>query len=326
MELAGAGAMIGALIGIKLGWAGMVAGAGATLLQFMRECPRWQPSLSDTAAALQAILLAAARIAAPSAIGACAGSIVVGIAQSGASMSAYPLAPKWSRLSIAQGLTRLMSRQSVFAALRSVAKLALVGLIGYLYLRGHAADVVMLAAAPPAAAAGLMGRLVWGLLIRITGVLTVIAAADYFYQRYEHERRLRMTRHEQREEHKQTEGDPLNRSRVRERQRALARHRMIEAVKTATVVVTNPIEIAVALRYDAAKTPAPVVVAKGRRLIAERIREEAAKYGVPITPSPELARALYRSVPIGAQVPSELYQAVAEILAFVYRLARRQLS
>ena len=160
--------------------------------------------------------------------------------------------------------------------------------------------------------------------------MMVVAVGDYIFQRQEHQRNLRMSRYEVKEEHKRTEGDPLTRSRMRERQRALARHRMIEAVKRATVVVTNPLEIAVALRYEMGEArahsvnlPAPIVVAKGRRLMADRIREQAEKHGVPVTCAPELARALYRSVPVGRQIPSELYQAVAEIIAFVYRMTGR---
>jgi len=244
----------------------------------------------------------------------------VSLAQSSFVISAHPLGLKWARLSLGQGLVRMVSRQSVFAMLRSVLRLVLVGLVAFLFLRGRAAALVMLAAAPIPSAAAALGSLIFGLLVRIAGVLLLCAAADYLYQRHEHERRLRMTRHEQREEHKQTEGDPLVRSRIRERQRAMARQRMIDAVKRATVVITNPVEIAVALRYDAEKTPAPIVVAKGRLLMAERIRDEATRHSVPVTPSPDLARALYRSVPIGRQIPPELYQAVAEILAFVYRL------
>jgi len=195
--------------------------------------------------------------------------------------------------------------------------------VTYCYLRARWDSVLGLGTEGPVRAAGHFGALVWGLLVRVAGAFVVVAVADYVFQRREHEKNLRMTKYELREEHKRTEGDPLVRSRIRERQRAMSRHRMMQAVKKATVVVTNPVEVAVALRYDPRRIPAPVVVAKGRRLIAARIRAEARKHGVPIVPSPELARALYRSVPLGRQIPPELYQTVAEIIAFVYRLAGR---
>jgi len=198
-------------------------------------------------------------------------------------------------------------------------KLVAVALVVFLFVRGRWEAVLGLAQGSALGAAAGFGGLIWGLLLRVAGVMAVVAAADYVFQRKEYEKNLRMSRHELREEHKRTEGDPLVRSRMRERQRALARHRMLEAVKHATAVVTNPVEIAVAVRYEAEETPAPVVVAKGRWLMAERIKAQAEKHGVPVTESPELARALYGSVPVGRQIPPELYQAVAEILAFVYR-------
>ncbi len=183
--------------------------------------------------------------------------------------------------------------------------------------------MLRLAHGGPASAGAALGRMMWALLLQVGAVLVVAAFIDYAFQRREFEKNLRMTRREARDEHKRAEGDPLIRSRVREKMRALARHRMLEAVKKADVVVVNPTEIAVALRYDMAATPAPVVVAKGRRLMAQRIRDQAEKHRVPITRNEGVARALYRSVPIGKQIPPELYQAVAEILAFVYRGARR---
>jgi len=312
-ELAGAGALLGALLGLRFGWTTAVAQSQHSALWFLRACPGWEPTVQAAAYVLQTALLGAASAVLPLVAGASIAALAVNLAQSRFLISAQPLALKWSRLSLVQGLTRIFSRQGVFSVLRSLVKLALILAVTFLGL-AHGTALT--------AAAGL-GRLIWGLLIRIAGVLTLVAVADYVFQHREHEKKLRMTRHEQREEHKQMEGDPLVRSRIREQQRALARHRMMEAVKHAAVVVTNPVEIAVALRYEAAKTPAPIVVAKGRRLLAERIKAEAAKHGVPVTPSPDLARALYRSVPIGRQIPTDLYQAVAEILAFVYRLTGR---
>jgi len=322
-ELAGAGALLGALLGLRFGWTTAVAQSQHSALWFLRACPGWEPTVQAAAYVLQTALLGAASAVLPLVAGASIAALAVNLAQSRFLISAQPLALKWSRLSLVQGLTRIFSRQGVFSVLRSLVKLALILAVTFLFLRSRGDAVLGLAHGTALTAAAGLGRLIWGLLIRIAGVLTLVAVADYVFQHREHEKKLRMTRHEQREEHKQMEGDPLVRSRIREQQRALARHRMMEAVKHAAVVVTNPVEIAVALRYEAAKTPAPIVVAKGRRLLAERIKAEAAKHGVPVTPSPDLARALYRSVPIGRQIPTDLYQAVAEILAFVYRLTGR---
>ena len=143
---------------------------------------------------------------------------------------------------------------------------------------------------------------------------------DYAYQRWEHQRSLRMSVQEWKQDQKETEGDPLLRQRLRQRQRQLARQRMLHEVPRADVVVTNPTRYAVALRYDPATMAAPVVVAKGRDALAARIRALAEEHGVPIMEEPPLARALYQAVEVGQEIPEELYVAVAEVLAFVWRL------
>ncbi len=317
-ELAGAAALLGALLGLRIAWPYVASQASSSALWFLRECSQWQPSILATGQILSLAFIYAVRLALPATLGAAVAGLTANLGQSSFVLSAYPLALRWERMSLTRGLARMLSRQGVFTVLRTLIKLIIIALVTASYLRSRAEEILAVGASPTHT-----GALIWGLLLRVGMAFMVVAVADYLWQRREYEKRLRMTKQELREEHKRTEGDPLVRSRLRERQRAMARHRMIQAVKRATVVITNPTEIAVALRYEAAKTAAPVVVAKGRRLLAERIRAEAQKHGVPITPSPDLARALYRSVPVGRQIPPELYQAVAEILAFVYRLTGR---
>jgi flagellar biosynthetic protein FlhB len=164
-----------------------------------------------------------------------------------------------------------------------------------------------------------MGATVYAVVLRGALALAVLGGLDYLYQRFEYERALRMTKQEVREELRETEGDPLVRSRQRARARELARRRMLREVARATVVVTNPVHVAVALRYAPREAPAPVVVAKGARKVAERIREEAARHRVPVVTNPPLAWALYRGVPLGRMIPPALYHAVAELLAVLYR-------
>jgi flagellar biosynthetic protein FlhB len=147
----------------------------------------------------------------------------------------------------------------------------------------------------------------------------VVAVGDFFYQRWEWERSLRMTVQEVREEHRDTEGDPLIKSRVRSVQRDMMRKRMMAAVPEADVVVTNPTHLAVALKYDTARMSAPIVVAKGAGHIAEQIRAVARKHGVAVVENKFVARTLYKLVDIGKEIPTDLYRAVAEILAFVFR-------
>jgi flagellar biosynthetic protein FlhB len=154
-------------------------------------------------------------------------------------------------------------------------------------------------------------------------VLLIFAAADYLYQRWEFEQSIMMSKEEIKEELRQTEGDPLVRSKIRQKQRQLAASRMMAAIPTADVVVTNPTHYAVALRYKADDMEAPQVVAKGMGHVAAKIKEIAAEHGVTIVSKPELARALYKTTEVGQQIPPDLYPAVAELLAFVYRLRNK---
>lgn len=168
-----------------------------------------------------------------------------------------------------------------------------------------------------------VGRLTFNVGIRTGLVLLVLGIGDYAFQRYEFEKSIRMTKEEIKQEAKEYDGDPLIRSRIRAKQRQLSMSRMMQAVEKADVVVTNPTHYAVALAYDQAEMDAPTVVAKGKDLIAERIKEVARQHGVQVVENKALAQALYKSVEIGQQIPVELYKAVAEVLAYVYRLENR---
>jgi flagellar biosynthetic protein FlhB len=164
-----------------------------------------------------------------------------------------------------------------------------------------------------------MGGLTLKTAAIIAGAITVVAGADFFYQRYEWERSLRMTLQEVKEEHRDQEGDPMIKSRVRSAQRDMMRKRMMAAVPKADVVVTNPTHLAVALKYDTERMSAPIVVAKGAGHLAERIRAVARQHGVVVVENKFVARTLYKLVDIGKEIPADLYRAVAEILAFVFR-------
>lgn len=166
----------------------------------------------------------------------------------------------------------------------------------------------------------LLGKLSATVLFRTTLVLVVLALLDYGYQRWRYEKSLRMSKEEVREETRTMEGDPAIRARVRSIQREMARRRMMSNVPEADVVITNPVHLAVALKYDAATMHAPVVLAMGARLIADRIREIAREDGIPIVENPPLAQMLYKSAAVGMEIPVEAYRAVAEVLGYIYRL------
>jgi flagellar biosynthetic protein FlhB len=213
--------------------------------------------------------------------------------------------------------------RSIVELVKNVIKLIIVSFVAYLTIKGQMREMLLLNSAPVGGLLLFVLKLSYTVIMRIVLVLIVLAILDYAYQRYEHEKNLKMTKQEVKDERKQLEGDPQVKSRIRRIQIEMARRRMMREVPKATVVVTNPTFIAIALRYEPEEMDTPVVVAKGKRLIAERIRQIAADAGVPIVEDKPLARAMYDKVEIGDRIPVEFFTAVAEILAYVYRLKNR---
>lgn len=249
--------------------------------------------------------------------------LAANLAQVGLVLSLEPLAPRLSRLDPAAGMARIFSGRALAELVKSCAKIAIVGYYGYVTLRQEYPALVATGAMEPGQILATLGNLAFKLGLRVAVALAVLAALDYMYQRWEFEKSIRMTKQEVKEELRQTEGDPLLRARIRARQRQIATHRMMQEVPKADVVVTNPVRLAVALKYDPGTMKAPKVVAKGARLMAQRIRDIAAANGVPIVENKPLAQALYKAVDVGKEIPAHLYKAVAEILAYVYYLNKR---
>jgi flagellar biosynthetic protein FlhB len=254
--------------------------------------------------------------------------VLIGVALVGTSASLlqtgflwrpHAIMPDVGRINPMKGLSRLVSLRSVIELAKGLLKILLVTGAGLFVMREDLQQVPALIEFDMSTALFVTGRLAAKAALAVAGALALLAGLDYLYQRYEWERSLRMSKEEIKEEHKAAEGDPLIRSRVRAAQRDLAKKRMMAAVKTADVVVTNPTHLAVALKYDAGKMAAPFVVAKGAGFVAERIREVARHHGVAVVENKFVARTLYKLVDIGKEIPAGLYRAVAEILAFVYR-------
>lgn len=199
-----------------------------------------------------------------------------------------------------------------------------VGVVAYKYLRAHYQTVVMLPTMDRSEIITTLAQLGWGLLVRAAAALLIIAVLDYMFQRVQFEKSIKMSRQEVKEEFRRTEGDPLVKARVRQQQREMARARMITDVARASVVVTNPVHLAVAVRYEPTEMNAPTVLAKGQRLMAERIKEMAREHGVPVVENPPVAQLLFKTAEIGQEIPEALYQAMAEIVAYVYRLSGRK--
>jgi flagellar biosynthesis protein FlhB len=246
--------------------------------------------------------------------------VLINAAQVGFSASAEVLQPKLDKLNLTKGLQRLFSRRSLVELIRDLLKLAIIGVVAWFAIKVELDRILMLSDAEPGGILTVAAWAIFRVAIKVILSLLILALFDYAFQRWDFERSIRMTKQELKEEYKLYEGSPLMRSRIRQVQRELARMRMSKEIPHADVVVTNPTSLAVALKYDSETMSAPTVVAKGARLLADRIKEIAREAGVPIVENKPLARALYSSVEIGAVVPAELFKATAEVLAYVYKL------
>lgn len=244
------------------------------------------------------------------------------VAQFGLINASEALAPKWSRINPVEGLRRIISVQSLMELLKGLLKMGIVAWVLWRSIESEWEVLVSLGNTPAWNIGAEMAQGILRIGIRSGLVLAGLALLDYLYQRWEQERSLRMTKEEVKEEFKQREGDPKVRARIRQRQREMARRRMMAAVPKADVVITNPQHLAVALQYKRERMNAPTVVAKGAGYLAQKIKEVAMAHGVEIVENKPLAQVLYKSVEVGGQIPVELYKAVAEILAHVYRKRR----
>lgn len=249
--------------------------------------------------------------------------VISNAAQVGLMFSQETLKPDPNRINPLTGFKRLFSSRGLVELLKSLIKLSLTGFVIYVTLRDNYSTMAATSRMTVFGGVSTLAQLGLTVGFRVAIVMVVIAAADYLFQRREFEKNLRMTKQEVKEEMKQYENPELKR-RIRARQREMAMSRMMAAVPQADVVITNPTHIAIALSYEKQKMQAPKVIAKGQRLVAERIKEKARQHRVPTVENKPLARTLFKTTEIGQEIPIDLYQAVAEVLAFVYRLKPRR--
>lgn len=240
--------------------------------------------------------------------------------QIGFLLSGEPLIIKLSKLNPIEGAKRILSLRALVDFLKSSLKMVIVAYVVYSTLDGEKEQIVGLAHVPLQGILTYTARITTMLGVKIGLILVVLAIFDYMYQKYEHEKSLRMSKQEIKDEYKKMEGDPLIKGKIREKQRRMAMQRMMQEVPKADVVITNPTHFAVALKYDAKRMEAPQVVAKGADYVALKIKEVAKQNGIVTMENKPLARALYAQVDIGETIPAELFQAVAEVLAYVYKL------
>ena len=247
-------------------------------------------------------------------------AVAAPVALGGWSFSAEALAFKFDKINPVTGLKRIFAARGAMELVKALAKFLLIGLIGALLLWYFLPQLMSLGREEPAAGLAHAGQILSRSFVVLSASLVVIAAIDVPFQLWDHAKNLKMTRQEVRDEHKNTEGKPEVKARVRTMQREIAQRRMMSEVPKADVVITNPTHYAIALRYDADRMAAPVVVAKGVELIAGQIRTVALANKVPVFEAPPLARALYYSTEIQQPVPAGLYLAVAQVLAYVFQL------
>jgi flagellar biosynthetic protein FlhB len=324
-ELTGGSVLVAGLIGV-IAFGPKVAGDIGGAMQAI-----WGQIANDSAVTSAAglhgleelVLKIVVETVAPIAAMCVAIGLIANVAQSGLHVSMKALSPQFSRLNPISGAKRIWGKQAGFAAVKTLAKIALVAGVAAMSLVPMITHLQTGVGATPAALGSLMFKGGKTIAIRVLAVYVLIAIADYVWQKRQFEEGLKMTKQQVKDEARNADLPPEIKSAIRRRRIQAARARMMAAVPNADVVVTNPTHYAVALVYDGTK-PAPIVVAKGKNLIAAQIRRIATENGVPIVPDPPLARSLHASVEIDQMIPAELFAAVAQLLAHVYRVAGRK--
>lgn len=246
--------------------------------------------------------------------------LAANILQVGFKMSTEAIAPKMSKLNPISGMKRFVSLKALVELAKSIVKLLIIGSIAYLLVKSDMAAFPLLIHQEVGQILVFVARVSLKISFFVCLALVILAVLDFLYQRWQHEKDLKMTKQEVKDEQKQTFGDPKVKSRIRSMQLEMARRRMMEAVPEADVVITNPTHLAIAIKFDAEEMIAPLVLAKGAGHVAQRIKEIATEHQVPLVEDKPLAQALFKMVELGDYIPAELYRAVAEVLAYVYRL------
>ena len=259
-------------------------------------------------------------LAAPLLLIAFLSALAINYLQVGFLFTTKPLEIKLNRINPIEGFKRLFSKKALMELFKSIMKILLIGYVAYSFINKNITKIINLSKLEPMAILKDFASITFSFSIRIIGALMVLAFLDYIFQWREHEKNLMMTKQEIKEEYKQTEGDPLVKSKIREKQRRIAMSRMIQDVPKADVIITNPTHIAIAIKYDKDLYGAPYILAKGVDMVAENIKKVGKEYSIPMIENKPLARALYNNTEVGDLIPEELYEAVAEVLAYVYSL------
>lgn len=246
--------------------------------------------------------------------------LIISYAQVGALFTLETLKPKFDRINPLSGFKRMFSMRSIVELLKAIFKVSIIGYVAYAYMESQAVTFLSLMDMDIMSIAVFIAMTSVNIAIRICIVLIILGVFDFAYQWWDYEKNLKMTKQEVKEEYKQTEGNPEIKSKIRQTQRQMSMRRMMQEIPKADVVITNPTHFACALKYDSELSPAPTLIAKGQDYLALRIKEAARESRIEVVENKPLARSIYDNVEIGQAIPPELYQAVAEVLAFVYSL------
>ena len=250
-------------------------------------------------------------------------ALLVSILQVGLKVSTKPMKPDLNKFNPLNGFKRMFSKDAVFELFKSIIKIGLIAYVAYSSLKEHQNEIFLLYDIQLMQAVILVGNIILDTGLKISMVYLIIGAVDWIYQKHKFNEDMKMTKQEVKDEYKNTEGDPQIKGRQRQRMREASQRRMMQDVPKADVVITNPTHLAVAIKYDSEVAKAPVVLAKGEDYLAMKIREKAKENGIEIVENKPLARMLYANVDIGAEIPPELYQAVAEVLAMLQKFKYR---
>jgi flagellar biosynthesis protein FlhB len=265
-------------------------------------------------------LTALAKLTVPVCLALMVVALIVSLAQVGFLFTFHPITPDLQKLDPIAGLFRILSMESLFKLVLSLFKVGLIGAVSYYTIKNRMGQIMNITDLDYIQIGSIACSLIFMLGIRLSLILFILAIFDYAYTWYKTEKQMRMSKQELKEELRRMEGDPLLKERRRRVARQLAMQRMQMAVPKADVIVTNPTELAIALKYDSQTMTAPRVVAKGAGFVAARIRQIAMQHRIPIIERKPLAQALYKTVEVGKEIPPSFYKAVAEILAYVYEL------
>jgi flagellar biosynthesis protein FlhB len=321
MEVNSAFLLLFGVLFLYLSGASIASHMTSFIQKIMISAPSYDINGDNLYQLLVETLVTIGTVVGPLAVGLLAIGLLASFSQVGFLFTLEPMKPKASKINPISGFKKVIfSRRAGVELIKNLIKVTVIGLVAYFSLKSILAESMYLMDSDVASVIGFMARASLSVAFKVALAFIFLAVFDYVYQRFEYEKELRMTKQEVKDEHKTTEGDPQIKSRVRSIQRQIAYRRMMQDVPTADVVVTNPTHLAVALKYDRNAGGAPKVVAKGAEKNAQRIKEIAAEHEVPIVEDKFLARALYKTVEIGEEIPEKLFQAVAEVLAYIYKI------